>query len=1410
MKKIRLFFTACLTMLFVLQVFNLQSQNDITSEFPDPIFKAYVCEKLGITEPPILDNNPNFATLKIINVAGRNIGSLNGLQFFTGLEELNCNDNNLGGLPNLPLTLTHLECNHNIIEGLPYLPTGLTYLDCSFNKLPALPTFSPVLETLICSHNLLPALPGFAGTLEYLDCSYNQLLGLPTLTDLVYLDCSHNQLPGLPTLVLSLTYLDCSYNEIPGLPWMNELSKLAVFKCSNNQITALPNLPGYNASFPGVLKELDCSNNLLGSLTGGILLVGFEMPAGTWNQRSLPNELEILNLSGNDLISLNLPDLGMNPLTNLVLLDCRWNYMLSPDLIVGITTEELLFSPQKLFALTEYDKIGDEEWCTIARDEKHEIEGTSKFFTQCQLNAFWSAPDAPANTAAMVSYLKVDKVLGVDYDYFEVVLGNGHKPLTFAPEDLGAYSEWGCVDDGYSYYKWPIAFADRDGAGVWTSRFASGGLSVTYNFYKGGVIIEQIPGQQLPTITVGEPVQSTVTIKKPGGETITNGETFDMCLNYELSVEFGGAAPYELEYKVSVDGGAPQLPSTIGLPDLITDDTSIPAGALGSYQFTFVSFTDGNECAGTGINTFSVNVLPHATMELVGTLPEDIACEGEYSFGVKTNANCDAGAKVLAQILLSDPDVRDYITILYYQDEFATTPLTLTFDSYGYAIFDTYAPADGFELGDRTATFVISNTGNAPADTEFDVEVTLYIVATEATLDVITLEGMKVLRCLDLTAEDITVTAGLPATSITVITGTSGADSPGLTAVVEIDGDPMLSNVSHPILGTIAFTFDGTTTTATIPNFTYTQYDLVLGTLKAAHVGKYDYVVKIYNGSALVATSNTATLKVNVPELGLHAEDIVVLANKVYENVEIINGLTQGVYYDNLFATIEIYGGNPNVTATHTVLGTIDFTPGSPTFASLYDFTYTDIPLVLNTLMATEPGNYTYKILLHNLELRGLVKESNEAEFTVIALPMKANNINVYAGIEAHNILVISDTEGDDKPGLTATIEIKGNPGITNVYHAVLGNIVFTYNSGANTTTATISNFTYTQYELVMDNILALNAGTYNYTITLFEGNKKLNSSSAVLNVNPLPLKAENIEVLAREEAVNVTVVTGTGIAEGDIAGLRAEIVVEGKPELVNVYHDVLGDIIFTYDEGTNKTSATINPFTYTAFNLVINKLTAMNVGEYPYTITLYNDYFLASASAILNVKVPPCPSSVMDEVNNIEYTVVAIAGRCWFKENLRSRLYQDESEIPFAAPYNHPQYPDVNQNEINFGLLYTYDAIFPENGQTVCPEYWLIPTSEEWALLNMYSAEDLKNDTYWLQPNNNTNLTGFDARGAGLFNDAKQQFEDLYGYTAFWSSNDTSGTITTVACFNYYCTHIEYKSLTKANAISVRCIRDL
>jgi len=190
------------------------------------------------------------------------------------------------------------------------------------------------------------------------------------------------------------------------------------------------------------------------------------------------------------------------------------------------------------------------------------------------------------------------------------------------------------------------------------------------------------------------------------------------------------------------------------------------------------------------------------------------------------------------------------------------------------------------------------------------------------------------------------------------------------------------------------------------------------------------------------------------------------------------------------------------------------------------------------------------------------------------------------------------------------------------------------------------------------------------------------------------------------------------------------------------------------------------------------------------------------------------CPTLTNDDEGN-EYKVTKLAGLCW-TENLKATKYAGnlgEGDIEFAKPYYSALHPDTQYHFDTFGLLYDwYSAVGETAGnpivQGICPEGWHIPSPAEWGLLDAFPAKDLKSENFWFTPG--LDKYGFDARPAGWFNGAANRFEDLYGYTNWWSTVGTAnGNGATSFSFNYFCDLLLKDTKSKGDALSVRCVLD-
>ncbi|MBN1791197.1 MAG: fibrobacter succinogenes major paralogous domain-containing protein [Bacteroidales bacterium] len=195
-------------------------------------------------------------------------------------------------------------------------------------------------------------------------------------------------------------------------------------------------------------------------------------------------------------------------------------------------------------------------------------------------------------------------------------------------------------------------------------------------------------------------------------------------------------------------------------------------------------------------------------------------------------------------------------------------------------------------------------------------------------------------------------------------------------------------------------------------------------------------------------------------------------------------------------------------------------------------------------------------------------------------------------------------------------------------------------------------------------------------------------------------------------------------------------------------------------------------------------------------------------------------------------YQTVKIGSQEWMRENLKSKKYDDGSDISGVSPAGGSE-----DNDDQYGRLYNWYAVMrgapgsnenPSMVQGVCPSGFHIPSDAEWKELEMFlgmSKEEadlgesyrgniagkLKVPLYWQPtPTKGDNSTGFSALPAGYREiDGSYQFND-YFWGSFYSSTEAIDTSKTV---QRYLTGddngIWRVTDNKKYGLSVRCVRD-
>ena len=197
--------------------------------FPDKNFRAAIEEmddgtySDGITPA-------QAALITELDVSQKEIASLAGIEYFTGLTSLDCSKNELK--------------SWNILSG----NTTLQYLDCSENQLTGLYVHSTALEILICKDNQIDSIVFGTTVLQVLDISRNHMGG------------SFSGIGSIISTIMSanpsLRELYCAENALTNLYTQNNPA-LEKLDCSDNDLTSL------NVSSNPTLSYLDVVQNRL-------------------------------------------------------------------------------------------------------------------------------------------------------------------------------------------------------------------------------------------------------------------------------------------------------------------------------------------------------------------------------------------------------------------------------------------------------------------------------------------------------------------------------------------------------------------------------------------------------------------------------------------------------------------------------------------------------------------------------------------------------------------------------------------------------------------------------------------------------------------------------------------------------------------------------------------------------------------------------------------------------------------------------------------------------------------------------------------------------------------------------------------------------------------------------------------
>ena len=220
------------------------------ANFPDDNFREYLLNQ-DYGQDGVLTER-EIMNITDMDVYDMEISSLQGIEYFTALTMLDCEDNEL----------TTLDISKN---------TALVKLYCGMNYLTSLDiTNNVALKSLLCYDNELTSLDVSKNTaLTFLDCEENKITALDVsmCTELESLTCGDNELTQLD--ISNLTYLEslnCNDNYLTTLD-VSSNPNLEYLKCYDNQLSSLDisNNPNLWLVFcdGNQISSLDFTNNPL-------------------------------------------------------------------------------------------------------------------------------------------------------------------------------------------------------------------------------------------------------------------------------------------------------------------------------------------------------------------------------------------------------------------------------------------------------------------------------------------------------------------------------------------------------------------------------------------------------------------------------------------------------------------------------------------------------------------------------------------------------------------------------------------------------------------------------------------------------------------------------------------------------------------------------------------------------------------------------------------------------------------------------------------------------------------------------------------------------------------------------------------------------------------------------------------
>lgn len=200
-----------------------------------------------------------------------------------------------------------------------------------------------------------------------------------------------------------------------------------------------------------------------------------------------------------------------------------------------------------------------------------------------------------------------------------------------------------------------------------------------------------------------------------------------------------------------------------------------------------------------------------------------------------------------------------------------------------------------------------------------------------------------------------------------------------------------------------------------------------------------------------------------------------------------------------------------------------------------------------------------------------------------------------------------------------------------------------------------------------------------------------------------------------------------------------------------------------------------------------------------------------------------PTPSATVTDIDGNRYRTVAIGGKTWMAENLRTGRYRNGDPVPEEKdPKGWPAlkqgawctYENREENGRSYGKLYNWHAVNDPRG--LAPEGWHVATDAEWkALAESLGGEGkagapLKAEGRWNgTAGGQAAPSGFDAVPSGARRDTDGGFVLLGEFARFWTSTEVDAARAAGRAMEYYDGAVRSGAVKKENGFAVRCVKD-